>query len=169
MTVKRDGVSPASVHPPTVRNQDLSWQLSYVIISPGACFCQPTTRAGRGFQDYREGGCEAMQITTTLGPVTVLSIYGAIDSATYFDLVKECDALLAAGHNRLVLDLSDVDFVSSGGLVALQTVAVRAVSHDGKMVLCGVGPEVSKILATAGFDKLLDIFPDDAAAKASFG
>jgi anti-anti-sigma regulatory factor len=49
----------------------------------------------------------------------------------------------------------------------LQTISVRAVSHGGKMALCAVGPQVSKILATAGFDKMLDIFPDVAAAKAS--
>ena len=109
-----------------------------------------------------------MQITTTLGPVTVLSISGSIDSATFFDLVKEADETLSTGHARLVLDLSAVDFVSSGGLKALQTIAIRAVSHDGKMVLSCVGKEVSEVLSTTGFDKILDIFPDVAAAKASF-
>ena len=109
-----------------------------------------------------------MQITTTLGPVTVLAISGSIDSATFFDLVKEADETLSTGHARLVLDLSAVDFVSSGGLMALQTIAVRAISHDGKMVLCSVSPQVSEILSTVGLDKKLDIFPDLAAAKASF-
>jgi anti-sigma B factor antagonist len=109
-----------------------------------------------------------MQITTTLGPVTVLSVSGAIDSATFFDLVKEADETLNAGHANLVLDLGGVDFISSGGLMALQTIAVRAVSHDGKMVLCSVGKQVSEALSTVGFDRKIDIFPDVTAAKGSF-
>ena len=109
-----------------------------------------------------------MQVTTTLGPVTVISISGSIDSASFFQLIQEADATLNSGHANLIVDLGDVDFVSSGGLVALQTIAVRAVSHDGKMVLCCVSQPVLKILSTTGLDKKLDIFPDLAAAKASF-
>jgi anti-anti-sigma factor len=109
-----------------------------------------------------------MQVTTTLGPVTVISISGSIDSASFFQLIQEADATLNSGHANLILDLGDVDFVSSGGLVALQTIAVRAVSHDGKMALCCVSQPVLKILSTTGLDKKLDIFPDLAAAKASF-
>jgi|MudIll2142460700_1097286.scaffolds.fasta_scaffold1824717_1 anti-anti-sigma factor len=109
-----------------------------------------------------------MQITKTLGPVTVLSISGSIDSTTFFDFIKEAEEVIKSGHARLVVDLGDVDFVSSGGLKALQTIAIRAVSHDGKMVLSCVGKEVSEVLSTTGFDKILDIFPDVAAAKASF-
>jgi anti-sigma B factor antagonist len=109
-----------------------------------------------------------MQITKTLGPVSVISVSGSIDSATFFDLVKEAEEVLAAGHSNLVLDLGDVDFVSSGGLVALHTIALRSVAHGGKMVLCGVSQYVSEILTTTGLDKKLSIFPDVAAAKASF-
>jgi hypothetical protein len=60
--------------------------------------CQVLTRVKRGSQNHRKGGCEEMQITTTLGPVTVLSISGSIDSATFFELIQEADATLGAGH-----------------------------------------------------------------------
>jgi anti-sigma B factor antagonist len=109
-----------------------------------------------------------MQITTDLGPVSLLTVSGSIDSATFFDFIKEAEELLKTGYANLVIDLSAVDFVSSGGLKALQTIAVRAISHDGKMVLCGVGKQASEVLSTTGFDKMLDIFPDVAAAKGSF-
>jgi len=109
-----------------------------------------------------------MQVTTTLGPVTVISISGSIDSATFFELIQEADTILSGGHSKLVLDLGNVDFISSGGLVALQTIAVRAVSHDGKAVLCCVGDQVMKILSTTGLEKKLDIYPDVSSAKASF-
>lgn len=109
-----------------------------------------------------------MEVTTTLGPVTVLSVLGDIDAATFSDLVNEADRALDAGHASLVLDLSGVDYVSSGGLVALQTIAGRASSHGGRMALCSVGERVSQVLGLTGFVQVLDIYPDVVAAKASF-
>jgi anti-sigma B factor antagonist len=82
--------------------------------------------------------------------------------------VKQANEVLSGGHTKLVLDLGGVDFISSGGLLALQTIAVRAVSHDGRAVLACVGEPVMKILGTTGLDKKLDIFPDVASAKACF-
>jgi anti-anti-sigma factor len=61
-----------------------------------------------------------------------------------------------------------VDYISSGGLVALQTISGRAASHDGKMVLCGLSKEVSRVLSITGFADMLDIFPDVDTAVASF-
>jgi anti-anti-sigma factor len=52
---------------------------------------------------------------------------------------------MSTGHGRLVLDLSAVDYISSAGLAALQTIAGRAASHDGKMVLCCVAKQVSRM------------------------
>jgi anti-anti-sigma factor len=109
-----------------------------------------------------------MEITTTLGPVTVLSVSGYIDAATFSQLVLEADEALNSGHAKLVLDLGAVDYVSSGGLIALQTIAGRSASHDGKVVLCCVNKRVSGILRMTGFDQSVGIFPDVAAAKASF-
>jgi anti-sigma B factor antagonist len=110
-----------------------------------------------------------MEVTTTLGPVTVLSVSGQIDDRTFATLVREAEEALNTGYVRLVLDLGGVDYVSSAGLIALQTIAMRAASRDGKMVLCCLGKKVSQVLGLTGFDRTLAIFPDVAAAKASFG
>jgi len=109
-----------------------------------------------------------MQITTTIGPVTVLAVTGDIDADTFPQLIREADTRLAAGQVRLVLDLSDVDYISSGGLVALQTIAGRAAARGGKAVLCGLNPRVMKVLEIAGFTQLLSIVPDRAVAMAEF-
>jgi anti-anti-sigma factor len=110
-----------------------------------------------------------MEVTTTLGPVTILSVLGDIDAATFPDLVKEAYVALDAGRANLVFDLGGVDYVSSGVLVALQTIYGRTSSRGGRMVLCCVGERVSQVLGLTGFDQILDIYPDVAAAKASFG
>jgi anti-sigma B factor antagonist len=110
-----------------------------------------------------------MQVKTTIGPVTMLSVTGYIDAATFPQLISEADQVLDKGHANLVLDLGGVDYISSGGLVALQTIAGRAASRGGKAVLCCVREQVAKVLKISGFDQWFSIFPDVAAAKASFG
>jgi stage II sporulation protein AA (anti-sigma F factor antagonist) len=110
-----------------------------------------------------------MQITTTIGPATILAVTGHIDADSFRQLIAEADKMLDAGQSRLVLDLHGVDHMSSAGLVALQTIASRAASKDGKLVLCAVNVHVHKALELSGFAEWLDIFPDRAAALASLG
>ena len=109
-----------------------------------------------------------MQITTTTaGASAVLAVTGAIDASTFSQLIREADLALESGQARLVLDLSGVDYISSAALVALQTITGRASAHGGKAVLCGITPRVMKVLETTGFQHMLTIFPDRAAALAS--
>jgi len=110
-----------------------------------------------------------MRITTTRGPVTVLAVAGEIDGETFPQLIAEADNSFEAGHARLVLDLSDVSYISSGGLVALQTILGRTVARGGNLAVCGVTQRVRKVLETTGFDQRLSILPDRAAAIASLG
>ena len=109
-----------------------------------------------------------MEVTTTLGPVSILSVRGSIDSATFRELVERTDQVLNKGHVNLVLDLHEVNYVSSAGLVALQTIVGHAAGRGGKAVMSGITPRVSQVLEVTGFDKHFNIFPDVAAAQASF-
>jgi len=108
-----------------------------------------------------------MEIKTTFGPVTVLSVTGDIDAATFPQLVSAVNEVLDKGNVKLVLDLGQVNYISSGGLVALQTISGRAGDLNGKVALCSVRDRVAKVLNISGFDKFLAVFPDVAAARAS--
>lgn len=109
-----------------------------------------------------------MRVRKYLGPISVLTVSGSIDSSSFFQLIKKADEVLNSGHVKLVLNLTAVDFVSSGGLTALQTIARRAAAGGGKMVLCGVGQHVSDVFMMTGFDKVFETYHDVAKARASF-
>ena len=70
-----------------------------------------------------------MEISTVVGSVTVLAVKGYIDSNTFRMVVDEAETLVNQGYVKLVLDLHEVDYISSAGLVALQTIVGRAASH----------------------------------------
>ncbi len=109
-----------------------------------------------------------MEVSVTVGSVTVLSIKGDIDSITFRELIDRADQVMDQGSKNLVLDLSGVNYVSSAGLVALQHIVGRAGTLGGKAVVSGTTKRVSEVLSLTGFDKMLNFYPDVAAAKASF-
>ena len=78
---------------------------------------------------------------------------GRLDSATSPAVESALVTLLESGENRVVLDLSAVDYVSSAGLRVLLK-AAKHLSGRGALVLCGLQPPVQQLLQLAGLDKL---------------
>ncbi|MEK4035059.1 STAS domain-containing protein [Methylocystis sp. IM3] len=89
-----------------------------------------------------------------------------IDSGTAASFETQCAALLEKGPHKIVIDLSEVDYVSSAGLRALLIAAKKAKSLGGALTLCGLRGSVSEVMAVSGFDAMLGAHPgvEEAAA-----
>ncbi len=57
-------------------------------------------------------------------PVTVVQPHGDIDASNYTELVEQVEGLIKGGAKDFIVDLSDVAFMSSAGLVALHSMAM---------------------------------------------
>src|SRR5581483_11740241 len=57
-------------------------------------------------------------------PVTVVQPHGDVDASNYTELISKVEELHKNGVNDFVIDLSDVSFMSSAGLVALHSIAI---------------------------------------------
>jgi anti-anti-sigma regulatory factor len=57
-------------------------------------------------------------------PVTVLKLDGQLDGQTYQNLIGKAQDLYNSGSRDFLLDLSDLTYISSAGLVALHSVAL---------------------------------------------
>lgn len=57
-------------------------------------------------------------------PVTILQLRGNLDAASYEAVIERARELHAGGARFLLLDMSDVPFMSSAGLVALHSIAL---------------------------------------------
>jgi anti-anti-sigma regulatory factor len=124
-------------------------------------------------------------------PVTVLQPHGELDGSNYRELIARGQAAQKAGAQYILLDLSDVPYVSSAGLVALHTIAnllrggqpsdtasgweaLHAMRRDlGSgaqqcLKLCGVQSDVQRVLTLAGLTDFYEVYPDQAAGLASF-
>ncbi len=125
-------------------------------------------------------------------PVTVMALDGELDASNYLRLVDDVRELYASGTRNLLLDLTDLSFIASSGLVALYSVvqvmngeqppdpehgwgAFREVSRGVEqgnvqtaVQLCGAQPAVAEVLQRTGLDRLFRMHPDRESAVASF-
>ena len=123
--------------------------------------------------------------------VTVLSVSGSVDGSNYQELIIKGKDLVSSGTSHLLLDLTNVSFLSSAGLVALHRLALilrgedRPVPESGweamqeissdldqgfqkNFKLLNPQPKVAKSLNMAGFTDFFEIYTDLDTAIASF-
>lgn len=109
-----------------------------------------------------------MEIQTTEHKrVTVLRVSGRIDSSTANQFDEEVMGLIEGGQKNLVLDMAQVDFLSSAGLRTLVS-ARKAVGGGGAIRLANPSQRVVDTLDIAGLDVLFETFPDRESAVGTF-
>lgn len=59
-------------------------------------------------------------------PVTIVKVDGRLDGQNYQELITKAQELYSTGARDFLLDLSDLTYISSSGLVALCSVALLA-------------------------------------------
>jgi len=100
-----------------------------------------------------------MRLSTSVDEqgVTLIEVQGEVDAHTSGDLDKALGDLLAQKQSRLVLDFSQVGYVSSAGLRALLRAQQKTRKLGGEVRLFGLSPFVRQVFELAGFDRLLRI------------
>jgi len=110
-----------------------------------------------------------MDITQRVeGDVTVIKPDGRIDTLAAEQLDQVLQAALAEGHNRIVVDMSDVEYISSAGLRALAAVLVKSRDEGGDMKLAALNERVTRVFKIIGFDLLMSVTDTPEAAIADF-
>jgi anti-anti-sigma factor len=100
--------------------------------------------------------------------VVVVTVSGRIDSATAGEFEDALNQFTAQGKNNIILDLSDVDFISSAGLRVLVTARKAVKSAGGDIVFAESSEQVLETLEIAGLDVLFEQYSDREAAVGSF-
>jgi anti-sigma B factor antagonist len=102
-----------------------------------------------------------------LGPTANKFILaGRLDSASVGRVETPFTAALAAGDRHAVLDLRQLDFLSSLGIRLLLSVARAVAKRGGKMVLFGAQTMVAEVLTAMSLDEVLPMVATEEAALA---
>ncbi|MCB9420568.1 MAG: STAS domain-containing protein [Ardenticatenaceae bacterium] len=100
-----------------------------------------------------------------LGNVHLIRVNGRLDHSQTPQLEDRLTHLLEAGHYFLVTDLTQTDYINSGGLRCLVSAWRKARQQQGNLVLCGLNNRLQEIFNMVGFDKVFQIFPDYETAR----
>ena len=100
--------------------------------------------------------------------VSVMRVKGRVDSETAPELDEALTKLLQNNRNKIVLDLQGVEYMSSAGLRAMVKAYQGAKSAGGDLRLACVSNPVEVILRTVGMMQMLQMYPTDQEAVASF-
>ncbi|NIM18999.1 MAG: anti-sigma factor antagonist [Candidatus Latescibacteria bacterium] len=105
---------------------------------------------------------ESLEIEATTvgdaGDIAVLSLRGIIDTVSAENLRRALDRVIASGRNKIVIDLSLIEYVSSGGWGAF-TERLREVRRaGGDIKLFGMDADVYYVFTMLGFNIVLSSF-----------
>ncbi len=123
--------------------------------------------------------------------ISVIKVSGQLDGQTYEALINKAREVVDGGIRNILLDLSELTYISSAGLVSLHTIALLTRgedlpdpeqgwsslksmdrSRDGglqkNIKLLNPRPEVTSVLDMVGFSAFFEVFTDKQKAIDSF-
>ena len=106
-------------------------------------------------------------ISTKSGNALILGLKGRLDQdncdAFRDELTPQLDTA-AREHLGIVLDLSQLEYVSSAGLRCFMLAVKQTKTCNGRIVVAALQPMVAEIFQISRFDMLLEVFASVAAA-----
>lgn len=116
-----------------------------------------------------------MEIThRAMNRVDVITVKGRLSAPEAAELKQQFDQLFAQNRYRLVLDMSQLDYISSGGLRVLiearkHTQEARlGGSEHGDIRIVNIPPRIKEVFDLTGFTAYFTYFEDLAEAVGSY-
>jgi anti-sigma B factor antagonist len=121
-------------------------------------------------QRSREGEAKVEISRSPMKRCELVAVSGEVDSASAPELEEALQGLIAEGIKNLVVNLSQVSFMSSAGLKALISaqMKVRRMIPAGEVVLSETPPFLRETLELVGFHHVFTFYDDDVLAVGSF-
>jgi len=101
------------------------------------------------------------------GNATVVMVSGRVDSATAGTLDAELEKLISV-NKRVVLDLQNVDFLSSAGVRAIIKGLKTAKKSRHSVKLAAIPDHIAEVMKTLGMMELMQVYPSVEEAIISF-
>jgi len=100
--------------------------------------------------------------------VTVAVLSGRLDMAASEDARPKVMAALASSTAGLIVDMGELDFISSSGLRMLISAQRDARASSKQLAFIRAKPAVYKIFKISSLDAMFSFFEDEAAAIGAF-
>lgn len=95
----------------------------------------------------------------------LVRVTGRLDQSLNPQLDHTLSGLLQTEYHNIIVDLSQTNYINSGGLRCLVSAWRKARQHEGNIWLCGLNGRLQEIFSMVGFDKVFQIYPTLGDAK----
>jgi len=108
-------------------------------------------------------------LVETRGDVKILAPRHRVDTNNSPEVEKVIFETIGDGGGKLVIDFSQVDYVSSAGLRVLLKTAKQMKKGGGKLGLCNLNDQIKEVLELSGFLGIIDCHDSVDSCIAAFG
>jgi len=98
----------------------------------------------------------------------IVSITGRLDTTNYSLLEKKLTDLIENHEDKILVECSKMDYVSSSGLRILLMALKKVTMAKGKFVLCNLQDNIREIFEISGFSNIFEIYPSQEEALKVF-
>src|SRR5262245_42366588 len=97
--------------------------------------------------------------TEQRGNAVILHMSGEIRDADEENFIKTVTDQICRPGSRVVLDMSEVNYVTSSGLGAIVRVTAQANTQRAKVVIASPSPFINGVLEITALNRYFDVFP----------
>jgi anti-sigma B factor antagonist len=112
----------------------------------------------------------SLKITSTeVDGVSLVALNGRIVLGEESNALREkLKSLIAGGKKKIVLNMSEIEYIDSSGLGALVAAHLSAKNGGGSIRLCNLGEKFHEVLQLTKLLTVFDVYDTEAAAVSSF-
>jgi len=107
--------------------------------------------------------------STSKNGLMVVRVTGRLDAAASNEFEQACGSAVAAGARSLILEVSQLRYVSSAGLRVVLSAAKAVQGKGGTLRVAGLGGMVREVFEISGFSGLFSQHESVEAAVAAAG
>ena len=100
--------------------------------------------------------------------VTVFTLDGRVDTQGAVVMDQSLQAAVAQGKYKLVMDMTDVTYISSAALRSLADVLTKSKKVGGDLKLVALSSKILRVFRIIGFDRYFSIYDTVEAAQATY-
>ncbi len=95
----------------------------------------------------------------------LINLGGRLDTSNYEEASQQIDNQIEMGQKKLVINLEQLEYISSSGLRVLMSALKKVKAIGGNLILCNVPDKITEVFEISGFSSLFTITKDLETAK----
>ena len=94
---------------------------------------------------------------TANGNQLIASFEGRLDTAAAVQTAEDVKPLLQAADSEIILDCTELEYISSSGLRIFLSIRKEAAAHGSKVIVRNINADIRQVFVMTGFVSLFEI------------